>query len=312
MDADVIERFRREWPKDVPEHARIVEFLTETYRRYCDHGLADREFARQLASANEYVYAQRVGELLLAETLWNDGFRLSSADEGPDFRAEKNGESLWIELITPEPTGLPEEYLKSREPGSGAFHYPAQELLLRWTAAIAEKARKLLGCAKQNVKGYLERGIVKPNERFVIAVNDRLLSVWPDGMTGISQFPFPVEALFAVGPYAIKINRETLETVGAGHQQRLFIPNRNGAEVATNTFFDPRYTPISAVSGITLREEAVLGWPHRNVLVYNPIATSPLPRKLLTAQEHWVCDVTPTEYTVHRLDDEPVRSDCLA
>jgi hypothetical protein len=286
--------------------------LVETHRRYCDEGLADLLFDNELATGSEYVYQQRVGELLLADALWKDGFKLSSTHEGPDFLAERNGESVWIELITPEPTGLPAEYLESLKPGSGAFHYPAQELLLRWTAAIAEKARKLLGCAERGVKGYLEKGIVKPGERYVIAINDRLLSVWPDGMTGISQFPFPVEALLAVGPYELKIDRETLETVGAGHQQRISILNKNDAEVRTNTFFDPEYAAISAVLGITLREEAVLGRPYRNALVYNPLATVPLPHKLLTSQEHWVCDVKPDSYTIHRLDDGPVMSDLIS
>lgn len=287
----VIDRFKADWPLPNPQHERIVVFLVDVYRRYCDEGLADPHFATELVNGSAYAYQQRVGELLHAETLWKDDFRLTSADEGPDFRAEKNGETIWIELITPEPTGLPEEFLRSREPGSGAFHYPAEQILLRWTAAIAEKARKLLGCPAGGIRSYLDKGIVKPGERYVIAVNDRLLSVWPDGMTGISQFPFPVEALLAVGPYAININRETLETVSAGHQQRLSILNRNDAEVRTNTFFAPAYAAISAVLGITLREEAILGRPHRNALVYNPLATNPLPRKLLASQEHWVCDV---------------------
>lgn len=307
MTTQVVDRFKAEWPLRYPDHERIVAFLIDLYRRYCDEGLADREFGKQLALGNEYVYRQRVGELLLADALWSDGFSLSSADEGPDFRAEKGGESFWIELITPEPTGLPENYLQSWRRGVGAFYFPAEAILLRWTAAIAEKARKLLGD-----KGYLERRIVKPDERYLIAVNDRLLSVWPDGMTGISQFPFPVEALLAVGCYEVRINRETLETVSSGHQQRVFVLNRNNAQVWTNTFFDPKYAAISAVLGITLREEAILGRPRRNALVYNPLARNPLPRKLLTSQEHWVCDLRSDDtYTIRRLDDEPVRGNLI-
>lgn len=313
MDAQVVARFRREWPMPVPDHERVVEFLTRSFRRYFDAGLADREFANQLANGPESVYHQRLGEMLLADVLWNDGFALSSSDQGPDFHAEKNGESLWIELITPEPTGLPEEYLRSRDlPGSGAFHYPAQEILLRWTAAIREKACKLLGDPRKGTMGYLEKCIVKPEDRYVIAINDRRLSVWPDGMTGISQFPFPVEALLAVGPYAVTIGRATLKATRAGHQRRHFILNRNEARVRTNTFFDPDYSAISAVLGITLREQAVLGRPHRNALVYNPLASNPLPHKLLTSQEHWVCDVGRESYTIHRLDDEPMRADWTA
>lgn len=307
MIAQVVRRFEAEWPPPDPQHEQVVAFLTETYKRYCDEGLADSHFGSELANGPEYVYRQRVGELLLAEALWSDGFSLGSADEGPDFRAEKNGETFWIELITPEPTGIPENFLHGL---SGIYTFPHEQILLRWTAAIAEKVRKLLG-SPEHGKGYLEKGLVKPDERYIIAVNDRLLVRWPDGMIGISQFPFPVEALLAVGPYEVRINRETLETVSAGHQQRVFVLNRNNAEVPTNTFFDRRYAPISAVLGITLREEAILGRPHRNALVYNPLATNPLPRKLLTSQEHWVCDVKPDAYTIRRLHDESIRGDLI-
>lgn len=304
-----VERFRAEWPMPAPHHERIIDFLTETWQRYCDEGLADPHFSHELANGSECVYRQRVGEMLLAEKLWSDGFTLTSASEGPDFRAEKNGEVFWIELITPEPTGIPEDFLKGSL--NGVYTLPHEQILLRWTAAIAEKVCKLRGNAEHAVSGYLQKGIVKPDERCVIAVNDRLLVRWPDGMTGISQFPFPVEALFAVGPYEIKINSETLQTVSAGHQQRVFVRNHNDAKVPTNSFFNPANAAISAVLGITLREEAILGRSYRNVLVYNPLATNPLPQKLLPSEEHWVCDVRPDSYTIHRLDDEPIRGDLV-
>lgn len=292
-----------------PEHEQIVPFLTETYLRFCDDGLADPQYSKQLAFGSQYVYQQRVAELLLAEALWSDGFSLTSEDEGPDFLAKKDGETTWIELVTPEPSGIPEEFLQF--PRHGVWTFPHEQILLRWTAAVAEKTHKLLGNPATGARGYIENWIVKPADRYVIAVNDRLISVWPDGMTGISQFPFPVEALFAVGPYAVTINRETLKTVSAGHQQRLFVMNRNQAKVQANSFLDPQYASVSAALGITLREDAALGRPHRNVLVYNPLATNPLPHKLLTSQEHWVCDLGPEEYTVHRLDDESVRGEWI-
>ncbi|HZX70339.1 MAG TPA: hypothetical protein VFE77_05920, partial [Rhodanobacter sp.] len=78
MESKVIERFQHEWPMPISEHERIVGFLTETYRRYCDDGLADLHFGNELVTGSEYVYRQRVGELLLAEALWKDGFKLSS------------------------------------------------------------------------------------------------------------------------------------------------------------------------------------------------------------------------------------------
>lgn len=169
---------------------------------------------------------------------------------------------------------------------------------------------KLLGARDGKKKGYLADGVVKENERYVIAVNDAMLVRWPDQITGISQFPFPVEALMAVGPYQMKFDPNNLEKmVSAGHQQRVAIPKPNGASVPATAFFNQKSAPISAVMGITLREEVVLGRSHRNVLVYNPLATNPMPPKLITSQEHWVCDVFPDHYTIHRLDDEPFRGD---
>lgn len=94
------ERFRREWPKPTPEHERIIGFLVETHRRYCDEGLADLHFNNELATGSEYVYQQRVGELLLAEALWKDGFKPSSAEEGPDFFAERRRHSSILRCIS--------------------------------------------------------------------------------------------------------------------------------------------------------------------------------------------------------------------
>lgn len=308
MDNNVIQRFREEWKCLTPQQGQVVEFLTDTYRRFCDEGLADKEFSKQLATGAPAVYLQRVAELLLAEALWSDGFTLSSSDRGPDFLAEKQGEKVWIELITPEPKGIPEDYLTFSE--GEAWALPHQEILLRWTSAIDEKTRKLLGGRDGKRKGYLADGIVKEGERYVIAVNDAMLVRWPDQITGISQFPFPVEALMAVGPYQMRFDAANPERmVSAGHQQRTTVINANNSPVPATGFFKSEHAPISAVMGITLREEVVLGRPHRNVLVYNPLAKNPLPEKLITSQEHWVCDVFPDRYTIHRLDDEPIRGD---
>jgi hypothetical protein len=91
------------------------------------------------------------------------------------------------------------------------MEFPHEPLLLRWTAAIKEKAEKLLGNAA-GAKGYLDKGIVATDDTYVIAVNGRLLR-GPHFATinGISQFPFAVEAAFAVGPIAVVINLDTGE-----------------------------------------------------------------------------------------------------
>lgn len=163
MDGQVLERFQHEWPRDHPQHHQVWQFLGETYRRFCDEGLADREFSKQLATGRQAVYEQRKAELLMADFLWRDGFTLSSSNRGPDFRAEKNGEVLWVELITPEPVGVPEEFLAS--PREGVWSLPHREILLRWTSAIDEKVSKLLGSRDGRRRGYLADGVVQLHER---------------------------------------------------------------------------------------------------------------------------------------------------
>ena len=85
IEQGVVSRFRQDWSKDNPQHHQIVQFLTDTYHRYCAEKLADKEFSKQLSMGSPAVYQQRKGELLLADALWSDGFRLSSSDHGPDL-----------------------------------------------------------------------------------------------------------------------------------------------------------------------------------------------------------------------------------
>ncbi len=59
------------------------------------------------------------------------------------------------------------------EPIRQGYQYAPEAMLLRWTAAIKEKAEKLLG--NSGAKGYIQKGIAGPNDIYVVAVNARLL-----------------------------------------------------------------------------------------------------------------------------------------
>jgi type I restriction enzyme S subunit len=119
--------------------------------------------------------------------------------------------------------------------------------LQRWTAAIKEKAEKLLGNSA-GARGYLQKGVVGPDDAYVIAINGRLLrgSRFAN-ITGISQFPFAVEAGFAVGPITVTINLDTGKSAGSGHEHRPVIRKHNGALIPTYTFLDPVFNAVSAI-----------------------------------------------------------------
>ena len=75
-------------------------------------------------------------------------------------------------MICPAPTGIPEQWLNPRGEG---LQFPHEAILLRWTAAIKEKAQKLLGNPATETKGYLQKGVVGEQDVYVVAVNARML-----------------------------------------------------------------------------------------------------------------------------------------
>ena len=275
------------YPGDHSKTLAVRQFVEHICVRHIESGLGDPNIAVELCSGDDARYWQRLSEILLASEMLDVGLTLTPSRKGPDFLIEMNGRRIWIEVICPQPTGVPQSWLD--QPTGQAVGFPHQELLLRWTAAIKEKAEKLLGNPATSVKGYIDKGVVGPNDAYVIAVNARLLRGphFPT-ITGISQFPFAVEAAFAVGPITVIINRETLKQVDQGHEHRPIIRKPNGASVPAYTFLDPTFRPISAIWAADIDDSWVLGNSKHMVIVHNPIALNPVPLGLLPAQEEFI------------------------
>jgi type I restriction enzyme S subunit len=255
-------------------------------------GLADANFCKELCSGSEKRFWSRVSEALLAANLKKIGVNPEPTNgSGPDFSVIDNGQKIWIEVICPEPTGVNSEWTKA-ETGK-VIDFPHEQILLRWTSAIKEKAEKLLGSFDSKVKGYIDKGIVATSDAYVIAINGRQLrsaNPFPE-LYGISQFPFAVEAVYAVGPYQIKINRDTLKQTGTGYQHRPLIPKAKGASVPAYTFFDKDFSPISAIWAVDIDGTSVIGNSEPMAVVHNHNAINPIRTELLPAHDEYV--VTP-------------------
>lgn len=290
----VIDQFILSWRNARPEAgSNAVDYLTDLYDRFYGLGLADRIFEEQLTSGNPSRYAQRMGELLLADLLWKGGFDLISNDEGPDFRATKNGYSTWIELQTPEPMGIPADYY-NRSGELTVRSEPFDAISLRWTSAMAEK--------KNTLDRYLESGVIKADEPYVIAINARLLNHFSmRGLNGASGKPVPVEILFSVGPLQLEIDRHTGAIIDQSHVHRPFL-DKPGTEnkVPADSFMNPRNKGVSAVLGVDLLEQVALGGSHPSALVYNPYAQNPIGKHWIPAQEHWSCTMGDKSYFVDK------------
>jgi hypothetical protein len=228
-------------------------------------GLADANTVQKLCSQDDAIYWQQFSEVLLAHQLWKAEVSLRRFSEGPD--------------------GLPHE-----------------AILLRWTAAIKEKAEKLLG--NKETSGYLKKGIVGAADAYVIAVNGYLLRhpCWPAQLLSASQFPFAVEAVFPVGPIQVRIDLETLKTTTVDHQHRPSIPKPGGRTVPATIFLEPSYKPISAVWAVDIDENVLIGHSCPMAVVHNPGAVNPIPEKLLPAQSEYVATDKGREYPLERRD----------
>lgn len=286
----VVKKFIESWSRARPStRADAVEKLTELYDRFKEAGLADRHFETELCRGPAAAYSQRVGEMLLADYLWRDGFNLCSNAVGPDFFAEKDGESMWVELHTPEPTGVPGEYFEFI-PGR-VFSVPHTELSLRWTSAFSEKKRKY--------DKYIDSGVVSTSDSCVIAINSNLLNrIGCPDFTGVSTLPVPVEIMFGIGANQVVIDRFTGDVLAQDFECRPHIIKGSGVPVPSNSFFAEENKSISAVLGVVLSEQSILAGEYLSAMIYNPQADVPLALKILSATEHWVCRGGGQDYVI--------------
>jgi len=304
MDNKLIETFLlKRYPGDGRPKA-VREEIAYACKDFIKSGLADSNFTKELCSGSEKRFWSRVSEALLAAHLRKIGLTPEpSHDGGPDFFVIDNGQKIWIEVICPEPTGVPSEWTEAEL--YKVIDFPHEQILLRWTSAIKEKAEKLLGSFDGTVKGYIEKGIVASSDAYIIAVNGRQLrSGNPfSELLGISKFPFAVEAVFAVGPYQIKINRETLKQTGAGYQPRPLISRLKRSPVPAYTFLDSRFKPISAIWAVDIDGTSAIGNLEPMAVVHNPNAVNPIRTGFLPAHDEYVAtQIEADESELKRLD----------
>jgi type I restriction enzyme S subunit len=266
--------------------------------------LADADFTNRLCSGVEKEFWARVSEALLAAHLRKVGLDPTpSRGGGPDFLVIEKGRKIWIEVICPEPTGVPFDWLTSKPSKVvKVVKFPHEQIILRWTSAIKEKSEKLIGSLDGTIRGYIEKGIVESGDAYIVAVNGCQLRHGPfPALLGISQFPFAAEAVFMIGPYQIQINRDTLEQTGAGHQHRSIILKPNGAPVPTDTFLDPRFQPISAIWAVDIAG-TVIGNLNPMAVIHNPIAFNPIPNGFLPAHDEYVATpIGKEEFELNRI-----------
>lgn len=271
--------------------ARYREYLERVCMNFVSSGLADRKFISELTSGSDAKFWSSLSEAFVFDRLRHLPFpHRARTGVGPDFLVQHRGTRIWVEVVCPNPANVPADFL---EFAPGARSHPHEQILLRYTSAIADKARKLYGYAaakgERPEAGYLQSGIVGPHEAYVIAVNACRLRHGPfSSFEGISQYPVAVEAVFPVGPLEIRFDSATLDVVGSGNGVRFHVLKPNGATVSTHMFLDPRFARVSAIWALDLNGLHDFGSPQPSALIFNPIAEVPIARGSLPADTEYV------------------------
>lgn len=311
LKVEFLDRVGQRWTKPpLRRRLEVLQKLSTLFDQFHQMGLADPHFSRLLARGSHAEHHQRLAEMLLAKYLWVDGFSLTSASAGPDFNAAKNGHSVWIELVTPEPKGIDPHWLNVSHQ-EGVWTYPHEAIALRYTSALKEKHQKLVGDPGKSA-GYLAKGVVLPGESYVVAINQHLLQGAFRSLNGISQAPVAGEVVYAIGPQQLHLSRSTGQALHSDHAHRPSLSKAGQAGgrvgVPADSFLNPAYDPVSAVWALDLQEAALLSssaphFPaaHLSAVIHNERATSRVLPHLLPAQEEWIGRTTASSIELCRL-----------
>lgn len=281
-----------------PENDVAPAHFGELLQQYIDSGIARADLRQELASGDEGKLWSYIWEAMLFRHLSSLKFQFNRAKARksgqlrPDFGIICGDRTVWIEAIAPAPEGIPLDWLEP--PRAGEFRVrtmPADQMLLRWTAAIKEKTAKF--------RRYAEEAVIDRVDCNVIAINSCRLSDFITDDHGISQLPFALEAVFPVGPLGIPISKEGKLDGEPTRIPRFSIKNANQADVPTDCFLNPENSFISAVLGSNRNH--LLDGNSRITVVHNPLAENPLPRGILGATKEFVAEPEGSDYILRQI-----------
>jgi hypothetical protein len=280
--------------RDHPNAAKTKAFLEELWIQYCPY--ADRHFLQEFRQENQFY--PRLWELHLGCTLLRRGYDLKKVgNEGPDFCVHVGDKKIWIEAIAPgagtKKDAVPLLCWKS----SAMQDIPEKQILLRFTQAIKEKRKKYTGWIDSKTgkkhKGYLEKGIIHPDDCYIIAI------AWNDPnysrtLIGTDSIPYIIRAVLGYGPEMVSFGKEPDDSFEVLSSYRKKIEKTGGSSVSTNFFRDEKYIGISA---IIYSEERLTNFPNIQnpdhlgtsfLYLHNPLAKNKLPRGTFKfCKEYW-------------------------
>ena len=248
-----------------------VEDLWTAFRPF-----ADPNFTTDIA----HQFHPRFWEMYLGCAMIDLGFSLIPRPTlaGPDLGVQLSGSRLWIEAAAPGhgqgPDAVPDLVEHDMfEP------LPEAQVILRFTAAVLEKARKF--------EQYLAAGLVARDDVCVAAISGG--AIW----NGLYDDPMPliVRSLFPVGGLQVTLAPDGTK-VSEGFAMQRNVPKKSGAAVPTEGFMDGTLQLLAGVlfSNSNLgNHPAVPGADF--IFIHNPTSTGALPLGWFhSGKEFWLAD----------------------
>ncbi len=268
-----------------PSNTVALEHFGSLLVEYAEAGIGPPHFVSELETSDEGKLRSCIWEAMLYRHLRQHGYEprgttTRGGQNGPDFRIEHDGRTIWMEAVVPAPGGIPEAYLRRVGPGDKirVKKKPDHERVLRCTSVIRDKQRKL--------DRYREIGIIGDEDCVVLAVNICRLSDWdPDG-NGISQYPLAMEAVLPVGPLEIRRSPEGAIAPSAHNVSRYSVKKTDGTEIETANFFNPDFARVSAV--LQAHQDNMHERKLILAIIHNPCASNKLPLGLFGACREFV------------------------
>ncbi|MDP3947758.1 MAG: hypothetical protein Q8Q41_03655 [bacterium] len=255
--------------RDNPDRKDVCDFVEGLWQQY--ESYAEPDF---LNDAKKYFHA-KTWEMYLGYLFKDSGFNLQekTKKEGPDLHLRWNNRAIWAEATAPE-SGTGNNAVPKYN--NGVQDQPVEQIILRLTSAIEEKFKKY--------KGYISKGIIKPDDFFVIAINGGRI---PQAIVE-REIPYIVKSVLPFGNLVLDINRDIKKIVDSHYEYRDTIKTAKGSPVSTSIFQNKEYSSISAVlysvMNIVNRPDKIGVEVH---FVHNPLADHKLPFGIFPFGTEW-------------------------
>lgn len=236
---------------------------------------ADRSFCREFALHPH----QRFWEMYLGVHLLSLDFELvhRKTDKEPDLHLIINNKHVWIEATVPG-KGEGADKVPTINEHSSFTPIPVEKIILRFTNNLSEK--------KDQLRNYMCEGIVKPHDRYLIAING--------GRIPLVQFdadPIPaiVKSVYPIGKNQVLIDTNKFEIIKDQYMLRTCIIKKCGSKVSTCFFED---STNANIPGIIYSETTMINLPtipkDDFLFIHNNISDAPLDQGWLkSGKECW-------------------------